>query len=226
MKILYFCLCFPIFCLVGFLLPLKISYIVGSHHAFFSVNAFLGPLIGIFAGIRLGALAIVVRSILMGSIPFSHLIYHIPGLFAAASWRHAGITVNLFLMLVCMGLFWIHPVGACAWPYACYWLIPGIIHLSRTNIVFWRALASTFVAHAVGSLLWLYTVNMSAMQWYILIPIVPIERLFFALGMTVGYYVCASLGAWVWPMGSKIKVHLLRAGHISQASDATKVCEE
>ena len=49
-------------------------------------------------------------------------------------------------------------------------------------------MSATFIAHAVGSLIWLYTVGMTSLYWNSLIPLVAIERLVFAVGMTTCYF--------------------------------------
>jgi hypothetical protein len=49
-------------------------------------------------------------------------------------------------------------------------------------------LGSTFIAHAVGSTIWIYTVPMTAQMWLGLMPLVAIERLCFATGMVVSYH--------------------------------------
>ncbi|MGB8467505.1 MAG: hypothetical protein WCE21_00725 [Candidatus Babeliales bacterium] len=105
--------------------------------------------------------------------------------------------VTLLLMAACMILFVIHPVGADAWFYPLYWVIPVLISLTATDMVFARSLATVFVMHAVGSVLWLYTVPTTPDLYRALMPIVPFERLALAAAMTlihylfvVGYHFC------------------------------------
>lgn len=207
----YFFIFFPLLCLFDFFAQWKINYIFGSHNGFFTANALFGPMIGIFAGTYFAIFAIFVRTLLrmfLGlSNPFTYLLYHIPGLCAVASWRSSSTIINLGIPFLCMFLFWLHPVGLIAWPYACYWIIPIAISASRKQNIFLKSVTSTFVAHAVGSVLWIYTINMSAVEWYALIPIVFFERLFFAIGMTVSYHI------FVW----------LRS-HMKQ--EAVKVCTQ
>lgn len=80
-----------------------------------------------------------------------------------------------------------HPVGFWAAPYACYWLIPITLYFVQNKSVFLQALCSTLIAHAVGSVIWIYSVPMSVFDWYRLIPVVAVERFAFALGMVVVY---------------------------------------
>jgi hypothetical protein len=87
-----------------------------------------------------------------------------------------------------MGLFWVHPIGAQAWPYALYWLIPVVLYClgnNKNNV--YTALGSTFIAHAAGSIIWLYTVPMTSQQWLALIPVVAVERLISTIVMVATY---------------------------------------
>ena len=77
--------------------------------------------------------------------------------------------------------------------YTLYWFIPIAISLMASKHPFLRALRGTFIAHAVGSVIWIYTVPMAAEQWLALIPVVALERSTFALGATLLYYLIAYL---------------------------------
>ena len=123
------------------------------------------------------------------------LAYTIPGMCAALCWANQSdkssqlnkqkvvrYGVQVFLPLLCMVLFIAHPVGFIAAPYSFYWLIPVGLTFFRPTI--WRdALISSFVAHAVGSVIWIYMIPMSAAQWWGLIPVVLFERCAIAAGM-------------------------------------------
>jgi hypothetical protein len=101
--------------------------------------------------------------------------------------------LHIALPLTCIILFITHPTGQHAAVYASYWLIPMALWALRTAnytpanawlAVSTNALQSTFIAHAVGSIVWLYTVQMSAGHWLALIPVVAVERLLIT-GMSV-----------------------------------------
>lgn len=145
-----------------------------------------------FAGF-LWALRTLVKFIVHGAHPLS-LVYHIPGLCAAASWAYQNKLISRVIPFVCMGLFLIHPIGFASWLYPVYWFVPIIISFFPQRSVFLQALLSTFIAHAVGSVICLYTVNTSPVLWWSLMPIVFFERLIFALTMTMIYYVSTFLG--------------------------------
>jgi len=106
-----------------------------------------------------------------------------------------------------MALFVIHPVGTIAFAYSLYWLIPVCLWiLNRFNLlkgIFSTALQSTFVAHAAGSIIWLYTLNMPATKWLSLIPIVAVERFVFAGIATLFYYGATSIAPHLFKLAFK-----------------------
>jgi hypothetical protein len=166
----------------------KVSFIVGSFLSFFSAYNVVAPLAGAFGGLTQSIIITtfsIVMSVVSNKAMLAHLVlsYHIPTFFASMYWWYSGALIRLVLPLVCMFLFILHPIGIEAWVYSLYWLIPVIIHCTKRHSIFMSALGSTFIAHAVGSVIWLYTVPMNATQWLALIPIVALERFAFALGM-------------------------------------------
>lgn len=170
----------------------KISPIVGGGFSFFSLSDVVMPLSGVI-GLWFGGLLVVLRmgyKMTLYRLPLSYLVYHIPGFCAAGYWAVEGKLVRVFLPLGCMVAFVMHPVGYQAAPYCLYWLIPVAIYFSRKQTLFLHSLGSTFIAHAVGSIIWLYAFDMSAAMWLALIPMVALERLFFASTMVVIYNVC------------------------------------
>ena len=105
--------------------------------------------------------------------------------------------LRLLVPGVCLLLFLLHPSGKGAFLYGCYWFIPMILYVvdnvfffgSRRKMLrlFSSSLSATFLAHAVGSVLWVYAIPMTTAQWLALIPVVAVERLTFASGMSVLY---------------------------------------
>lgn len=169
----------------------KLSFIVGSQIAFFTGVAIITPLSGAFAGIAgcfgVFGVGILIRAFLFGWVPFHFLAYHVPGLFASFYWATESKLVRILPALLCMPLFIMHPVGSGAAFYSLFWLIPIYTTFFCEDTAFTRALGSTFTAHAIGSIIWLFTVSMTADQWLALIPIVIIERALFTVGMVIGY---------------------------------------
>lgn len=189
---------------------LKVSFIFGSCAALFSASSMLLPLSGAFGGI-LGSttflmVGMMIRVLTGSVLSFKILAYHIPGFFASAYWARQSKWLSIAVPIACMVLFIAHPVGLAAAPYALYWLIPVAIAmlpmLEKYNIpfvvsserspeyrtIFLISLSATFIAHAVGSVIWLYAAPATPAFWYALIPMVAVERFVMACGMTLAYY--------------------------------------
>lgn len=170
----------------------KMSLIVGSHMAFFSASSIIIPLCGIFGGFftsfAVFALGLSYKLLLSTSaFSFKYLAYHIPGLFAALYLASGSLWIRAFVPLVCMIAFIAHPVGGAAWVYSLYWLVPVVICVLKKQHFFLSALGSTLVAHAVGSVIWIYADPMTSATWLGLIPVVFVERMVYAIGMVAVY---------------------------------------
>ena len=111
----------------------------------------------------------------------------IPALFAGYYWSSHTVLFRVIVPISCVLAFIAHPVGAQAWVYTLYWWLPVIFYLLPINTLFITALGSTLIAHAVGSVIWIYGNPSNVHLWHTLLPIVAIERLFFALSMVVFY---------------------------------------
>ena len=172
---------------------MKISFLVGSQMIWFSATNSVLPLAGAFGGVMGSGLVFFIRQLIhlifFKTVSLSFLAFCIPGLCASLYWSTQHYVIRLLLPIACMGLFVIHPVGAQAFVYSLYWLIPVVLFFVPQKHLFLQALGSTFIAHAVGSVIWLYTVPMTAAMWMGLMPIVLFERVAFALGMVVMHYV-------------------------------------
>ncbi len=190
----------------------KISYMVGSWTSFFSLRNCITPLSGAFGGFGGSLLVFGFYGFIRLYFRFSFwrlFINHIPSLFASWYWVFNHWTTRLMVPAVCMVLFIVHPVGCKAFVYSLYWLIPICLYLFKKDqdSIFLQSLGSTFVAHAVGSVLWLYIIPMTVWQWYALIPIVAIERLLFAAGMCVVHKLISFVLAWR-AQKQKISLHV------------------
>lgn len=182
--------------LTWLLAQVKISFLVGTQMASFSLAHCLTPLIGLLAG-GIGATAFFAARTVFNSGSLI-LACHLPT-FGAALYLSALTTTNYNISLGkklvlaaiplgCMLLFILHPVGYAAFVYSLFWLIPLASLAIPHNNLFFHMLGSTFTAHAIGSVLWLYAgLIPDAHIWINLIPVVIIERLLFASGMFVGY---------------------------------------
>jgi hypothetical protein len=182
-KVIFF---FSLAKLISFI---KVSFLVGSSMIWFSGINSIVPLTGAFAGVT-GALFVflmrqIVHLFFFKTISLSFLAFCLPGFCASLYWATNHPVIRVGLPLLCIGLFIAHPVGSQAFLYSFYWFIPVILYASSRQSLFLQSLGSTFIAHAVGSVIWLYTVPMTAGMWLSLIPVVIIERVLFALGMIV-----------------------------------------
>lgn len=177
--------------------------IVGSMHAFFTLNS-VSPLLG-------AACSMSSMSILWGIRMFyrmtlggftAGILYHIPTFFG--TWYLATVKqsfkqslmsrlVLVSLLILCIIIFVLDTIGSLAWPYALYWVIPMVCMLIPRPHFFLQALGSTFMTHALGSVIWLIGGKLTAEQWLALIPLVMFERLLCAGMMTLGYYLCMML---------------------------------
>ena len=192
----------------------KMMPIIGSARSFFSLSDALMPLTGAL-GMWMGATAALIRSgfFLGASYTLLSLVYHLPGFCASASWAYPNKLMRCVLPLSCMVLFWAHPIGFYAAPYALYWLIPVGIFVFKKRGVFFEALSAKFIAHAVGSVVWLYRKGLPVAVWWGLIPVVPFERLLNAALMTVVYYGVCEAGK---------ALRLLRSWWTARAQSVTK----
>jgi hypothetical protein len=167
----------------------KFSFIVGSKMAFFAPAAVVLPLAGAFGGISgsLGMLGmgLIMRCLFFGAMPLLFLAYHLPGFVASLYWAHDSKIFRSVPALLCMILFLAHPVGAQSAWYSLFWFIPMIA--SFYSGTFFTALGSSFTAHAVGTLVWLYAGQLAPADFALLVPVVIVERLMIAVAMVMVY---------------------------------------
>jgi len=175
----------------------------GAANQSFTLFQFTGHVAGGFLGAGIGALSVllaeVVSFVWLGkSISLLNMALLAPMLFATAYFalysrgKFAGAAVSL----VCMAAFIAHPVGQQAWIYSLYWLIPAVA-LALPEHLFLRSLGSTFTAHSIGSVVWLYAFPSTPAFWLALIPVVAFERFMFASGISISYVAMNALFARV-----------------------------
>lgn len=175
---------------------INFSQIVGSSNQAFTFFQFIGPIAAGFLGPFFGAFSVLIAQaaeffISGKAIEPINLLRLTPMVFAAFYFGKYLQKKNLkdasiLIPIICMALFWLHPVGQQAWFYALYWLVPVFAKLFSKRLIA-RSFGATFTAHAIGSTIWIYTVPMPAEAWIALIPVVAIERTAFALGISVSY---------------------------------------
>jgi hypothetical protein len=180
---------FIIFVVLGTLaLNVKLSQIAGSKVSFTLFDS-LAPIAGQFLGSVGGVIAVLIMQInnllLHGNWDPANILRIIPTLFAVVYFS-SGSKWNLVVPTIAIIFFILHPIGQTVWYYSAFWLIPILLYPHRNNLLA-KSLGATFSAHSVGGVLWLYFFNLPKEIWIGLIPIVIIERLLFASGITINY---------------------------------------
>lgn len=170
---------------------LKLSSVVGSHGILFSASNLCLPLVGLFgrtSGATVTWALLLGLRLMAGAFSVATLAFYLPGYAAALYLATPNRLLRFGIPAFCMVLFLLHPVGFQAAIYSFYWIIPMLVGTGLFRSFYVTALGATFTAHAVGSVIWLYTVPMAAEEWLALIPLVAIERITFAAGMVALYY--------------------------------------
>lgn len=156
----------------------------------FTFFQFIGPIAGGILGPLGGVATILAVSVsnfvLTGQALELPIIVSVFTMAAAAVYFGAKSRPIALVGPVAMVLFWLHPEGSVAWIYPLFWVIPVLATFYKKNL-FARSLGSTFTAHAIGSVAYLYAFNIPAEVWFALIPVVAFERLLFASGISVSF---------------------------------------
>jgi len=188
-KKVLFLIIFIILSLIAFQIP--ISRIIGSDQNF-TLFELIAPLGGMFLGPLFGALsAFIVRGVNViidwQTLDFLAVMRFLPMMLAAV---YFGMRERKMAIIfpICIILFLVHPIGQKAWLYPLIWLIPLIATFGKKRLIL-NSLGATFTAHAVGSTIFLYAFSLTPQIWLSLIPVVLIERGFFALGIWASYLV-------------------------------------
>ncbi len=167
---------------------MRFVFLLGGYRAHLSGLAFVLPSLGFFLTGRSslfcgGGVWLLTRFVTSLSITFG-----LPTFLATLSWNLSGkgrsfpsFLLHVLLPSACMFLFCRTPAGRGAWAYSLYWCIPAALYAAGCSGMWARALQSTFIAHAAGSILWLYFVPMTSEQWLSLVPVVAFERAALAL---------------------------------------------
>lgn len=137
-----------------------------------------------------GWMALIVNSLIRGSIfGFgSALLAFATPLAAFLCWRFK--LARVLIPVISFILFVVHPLGSNAWQYALLWVVPFLLAFKKPKTIY-LAISSSFAAHAVGSVVWLYLFpTLSSYLWLALIPKVIIERTVVAGGIyCIAYWI-------------------------------------
>ncbi len=171
------------FCLATLVAFLPFNYIVGSKIALFSYSSMAIPALGFQYSLVYVILYFFTKGLFTFSLPLLFLLHRLPLFFATLALKNWNAKIFVGLPLVAMLLFCVHSVGSQVFYYSWYWFIPMVIYFFAKDSIVTRALAASFIAHAVGSVIWLYTAHIPAEVWTALMPLVIVERLLIAAGM-------------------------------------------
>ncbi len=168
---------------------LPFNYIIGSYAAYFSYSSMAIPALGYQYSLLYVILYIFTKGLFSLTAPFLFLLHRLPLFFSTIALQNVTFWSYVALPLSMMFLFCIHPVGSMVICYSWYWLIPVAIYFFVQDSLLSRAVGASFIAHAIGSVVWLYTGSIPAHVWMGLVPLVMVERLLIAL-MMVGFVYC------------------------------------
>lgn len=202
-----------IFAILGFIaLQIPVAQLEGSKAKFMVYDAF-APVSGAFIGSLPGVVAVFlmqfINFLIHGAVieDAGTIIRFLPMLFAVLYFARKE-KFNLIIPALAIAAFVIHPIGRTVWYFALFWTIPIVAHFFRDRFLLARALGATFTAHAVGGALWIWFFAMPAPVWISLIPVVALERSFFALGICASFVLVNNLLALLE------KKHILNLGFI------------
>lgn len=186
------------------------SSILGAKGQTFTLFQFIAPIGGGIFSSWFGAFAALLAqglnfAIFGGKTDTFSLLRFLTPVFAAIYFGSKS-KWNVAVPLACMALFWVHPVGSQAPVYALFWVIPIAAKFAGDNLLI-RSLGTTFTAHAVGSVAFLYTLPSTPILWMGLIPVVMYERLVFTLGIAVSFIVVSTL---LDALSAKVDLRALR----------------
>jgi len=181
-----------IFAILGlFALQIPTTGVVGSEAKFTFFDAF-APITGAFIGSIPGVIAVFLMQ-------FGNLLFHgaqiadagtiirfFPVLFAVLFFTRKR-KINLIIPTLAISAFIAHPIGREVWFFSLFWTIPIFAYFFQEKSLIARALGATFTAHSVGGALWIWFLPLPAEIWISLIPLVIVERLLFALGISVSF---------------------------------------
>lgn len=186
---------------------IKLNFFAGSHKIFFSGINLIFPVLGGLLSTSLSSIFVLLFFLFKKVTLGGAITLGLPTLIATISFsimtknnenRSLKLEVYNFLLrvvlpLLAMALFILNPIGKQAFIYSFYWLIPVSLYflekLTNNHSIFFKSLSTTFIAHAIGSLIWLYMVPTTSIYWISLIPVVFIERIIFSLGIIFTFHV-------------------------------------
>jgi len=163
--------------------------ILGSWFGHFSWSSIAAPVSAYHFGL-LSLLSIVAAKgvFALQTFSFFYVCKRLPLIISSWAFRSHSWIAEVAIPALCMMLFMVHPIGSQVFYYSFYWLIPVAFYFIPRSI-YTRSLSATFVAHAIGSVVWLYFRGLDVSVWNALMPVVAFERLLMASGMVGLHFV-------------------------------------
>jgi len=183
----------------------KMFPILGTHFHF-SMGVMFGPALGGLLGMNLGLATIILSQAVGTAIGLYtikdtlSLLVFFPIMFGSIYFARSfrGDKKIAAIPLLMMAAFIAHPVGRQVWFYSLYWLIPVAVIQFKDRIdavlrhpvarTYSYSLGTAFVDHSVGSVIYLWFLNIPAAMWIAAIPLTLFERLLIALGITISFH--------------------------------------
>jgi len=172
----------------------------------FSLGVMFGPALGALLGVPLGIFAILLSQAAGTAIGLYavedtlSLLVFFPILIGSVYFARAfrGDRKMIVIPVVCFAAFLLHPIGREVWFYSLFWLIPIVVIAFKEKIdavlkksvarTYAYSLGTAFTDHSVGSVVYLWFLNIPAQFWVMAIPMTLIERLIIALGITFSFH--------------------------------------
>ncbi len=166
--------------------------VYGSLNGYFSLAPCIAPLFGFFCTSSTVLYSFILRAIVHYVI-HSNYSFYLPTLCGTLWLSTESRALKLVIPALCIALFAIHPQASVL--FSCYWITPLILSFAPKRFIFLQAVGSTFTAHAVGSVFWIYAHQTDPLFWNALLGRVLFERLSYALIVTTSYYGLTALVA-------------------------------
>jgi len=171
------------FCIAVLGAFLPFNFIIGSKAALFSYSSMVIPALGYQYSLLYVIFYIFTKGLFSSLSLIFFFLHRLPLVFATLALKNKDIKIAVIVPIVAMIAFCLHPVGGQAFYYSWYWFIPMGLYFYGKDTIYTRALIASFIAHAVGSVVWLYTGTIAVDVWMALIPLVIVERLIIAGGI-------------------------------------------
>jgi hypothetical protein len=179
---------------------INFSTLVGSTNQTLTMFQFFGPIAGAFLGGVFGIVTVLCSQIInnlllhkewtlvtaLRLLPMLFAVFYFAYFHNKSKYKTAGMVIIPVLAII---LFNLNAEARQAWYYSLFWLIPilAVVGEKLPGKLFFRSFGATFTAHAIGTVIWVYTVPMTAAQWTALVPVTAYERFAFGLGIAVSF---------------------------------------